>query len=198
MDMTKKTKSEDLFEKFLDENCISYERIKVAGQGRSMDYLLIINGYEVAFEIKEISKDENFKADLSSRTVGAHIRAKISKGKKQIQSVARNGVPAVLLIYNNLDPMHLFGTENHDFMAAMHGELTVRISKRSNKIIDMFHGHNKSFSKGKNTSFSAVGRLRPCQGRLEVTLFDNPWARVKLDYAKLPDCFEIQYVYIDN
>jgi hypothetical protein len=69
----------------------------------------------------------------------------------------------VLLIFNDRDPLQLFGTENHDFEHAMYGELTLTIEGDSGKIVDRFHGQNKSFQKRKNTSFSAVASENPVQ-----------------------------------
>ena len=159
------------------------------------DYLLYFNDYKIIVEIKEISEDVNFRAGqfaVHSRTVGKHIRKKISEAKAQIQAANQEGLPAVLLIYNNLDTaFHAFGTEDHDFRDAILGEYTVVLQKAPVKIIDSYHGRNKSFSESKNTSFSAVGRLKPCEGILEVTLFENPYAQIKLDHKKLPACFEV-------
>lgn len=114
---------------------------------------------------------------------------------KQIQSASEKGKPTVLLIYNNLDPLQLHGTENHDFERAMYGELTVVIDRNSGKIADSFHGDNKSFHECKNTSFSALGRLMrhpySTDETLSVTLFENIHAKVPIDYDALPTCFEV-------
>jgi hypothetical protein len=48
----------------------------------------------------------------------------------KVQYGAKQGIPSVLLVYNNLDPLHLFGTEDHDFIAAMYGEYTLSSTLR--------------------------------------------------------------------
>jgi len=57
--------------------------------------------------------------------------------------------------------------------------------------VDRFHGQNKSLQANKNTSFSAVGRLKEEQGSISVTLFENIHAKVPIDYKMLPACFEV-------
>ncbi len=188
------TKSEELFEAFLKENAVSFVRIPEANEP-TPDYLLDFNGYKIIVEIKEISEDVNFKTGqfaVSSRTVGKHVRDRISKAKTQIQQANKKSLPAVLLIYNRLDTdFQLFGTEDHDFRDAILGEYTVVLQNEPLKIIDSYHGLNKSFLKSKNTSFSAVGRLKLCGRILEVTLFGNPYAKIRLDCGRLPACFKV-------
>jgi hypothetical protein len=151
------------------------------------------------FEVKELAEDENFKTvprQVSSRTVGNHIRRRIDRASRQVQFGADQGIPSILLIYNNLDPMHLFGTEDTDFDAAMRGEHTVLIDTSTGKIKDSFHGLNRSLTADKNTSFSALGHLHPWSGKLTVTLFENVHAKVPVPYELLPPCFEAKRVQV--
>ena len=122
--MTIKTVGEGMFEKFCISHYILWEKIQ-EGALPTPDYKVILNGISTYVEIKQIDDDENFRGEVGSRTVGAHVRAKINEARKQLKSIAREGPPAILLIYNNLDPMQLFGTDQHDFIAAMYGELTI-------------------------------------------------------------------------
>jgi len=189
-----KTTSELQFEKFLDENRLSFERVEEQQTPRP-DYLVQIADAKVLFEVKEISEDENFTMEplkVGSRTVGDHIRSKIAEARRQVQYGAKQGIPSVLVIYNNLDPLHLFGTEDHDFITAMYGEYTLLLDRESNKAVDYFQGRNQSLGAAKNTSFSAVGRLYPVRGKLGVTLFENAFAKVKLPFDALPSCFEVK------
>jgi len=57
--------------------------------------------------------------------------------------------------------------------------------------VDRFHGRNKSFQPNKNTSFSAIGRLKEERASIRVTLFENIHAKVPIDYNTLPACFEV-------
>lgn len=111
------------------------------------------------FEVKELSEDENFREvndpaspviRVHSRILGDHVRSKISEAKKQIQYAAKQGLPSILLIYNNIDPLHLFGTEDGDFIAAMYGEYTLLIDKGTRKVMgEPFHGRNKHCRRSK-------------------------------------------------
>jgi hypothetical protein len=197
-----RTTSETVFEGFLTANQITFERIQEATTPRP-DYLVHAGDLKLIFEVKELAADDNFRETddpsspfirVHSRIVGDHVRRKISEAKKQIQYAAKQGVPSILLIYNNLDPLHLFGTENGDFITAMYGEYTLLIDKiTKNTVGEPFYGRNQSLSEIKNTSFSAVGRLHPKAG---ITLFENAFAKVKIPYDKLPSCFEVKRVEI--
>ncbi len=194
-----KTISEGKFEQFLIENNLDFEKVKENNSPRP-DYLVRAGEIELAFEVKELAEDENFKTEsfaVSSRIVGEHVRKKIHDAKKQIQFAAHEGIPSILLIYNNLDPLNLFGTENHDFIAAMYGEYTVVLKKSTGEAIDSFQGQNQSLSAAKNTSFSAIGRLSPYFGKMKVTLFENAFSKLKIPYEKLPRCFELISVQIE-
>ena len=113
--------SEQAFEAFLENLGISFNRVGTAAERRP-DYEVTFAGTKVLFEVKQIESDIRFGKILKSRTVGDHVRSKISEAKKQLQWAASKGKPAILVIYNVLDPMHLFGTEDHDFEAVMFGE----------------------------------------------------------------------------
>ncbi len=117
------------------------------------------------------------------------MRAKIGEARLQLQPVARSGVPTMLLIYNALDPFQAFGTEPHDFLAAMYGDLTVSIDLSSRRAGKPFHGRNRAMGENKNTSFSAVGGLYARGESLSVVLYENVFARNPLDYGALPACF---------
>jgi hypothetical protein len=188
-----KTRSEILFERFLAENGLAFSPIPV-GAGRTPDYGVSIGGVEIVFEVKEIVAERAWADDVvHGDTVGERIRQKIGASKGQMQVASRQGKPTVLLIFNNYDPLQLSGTEDHDFEHAMYGEYTLRINIETREIVDRFHGKGKGFQAGKNTSFSALGRLRE-EGReasLGVILFENIHAAVPLDYSSLPPCFEV-------
>src|SRR5216683_563577 len=119
-----KTISEMAFEGFLTENRLAFDKIREAATPRP-DYLVHVGDLRLVFEVKELAEDENFREvhdpaspviRVHSRILGDHVRGKISEAKKQIQYAAKQGLPSILLIYNNLDPLHLFGTEDEDFI----------------------------------------------------------------------------------
>ena len=179
------TTSELLFERFCSLHGLPCVRIN-EGPTPTPDYLVILGGVETVFEIKQLDKDENFSSASGSRTLGDHVRAKINEARNQVRPAAQRGLPAVLLIYNNLDPLQTFGTEQQDFVAAMYGEPTVVVSVKSDAILDSFEGRNKSFRAGKNESFSAVGYLRQDNSAPLVHLYENLYAKVPLAYERLP------------
>ena len=91
--MSVKTKSEEVFEHFLERNGLIFEKIK-EDTSRRPDYLVGVSGLKLIFELKELDKDENFDIvrDASgphikshSRTVGDHVRRRIHGSRRQIQ-----------------------------------------------------------------------------------------------------------------
>ena len=193
--MTSKPKAETLFESFCESHAVSWERVPVE-KTRTPDYVVSSNGQRIYFEVKQIDEDDNFKmpGGVSSRTVGSHIRQKILDSRKQVQVGAKRGAPSVLLVYNNLDPMQIFGTEQHDFIAAMYGEMTVEL--KDSRIVDSYHGRNSLLRDDHNTSFSAVGHLRYSATDPIVRLYENAFARNSLNLVSLPPCFEVVYVEV--
>lgn len=195
--MSSMTVAETIFELFCKNHSLSWERVPVK-ETPTPDYVVLSNGQYIYFEIKQIDKDDSFNrpGSISSRTVGAHIRQRITSSKKQIQVGAALGSPSILLVYNNLDPMQAFGTEPHDFITAMYGEMTVELKDR--RIVNSYHGRNSSLRYDQNTSFSAVGHLRYSKAGPIVRLYENVFASNSLDTVLLPQCFEVVYVEVTN
>ena len=108
--MSLKTKSEELFENYLNRNGLVFEKIEEDTSPRP-DYLVHIGNLDLIFELKEFDMDENFdvigdpsRPDIksSSRTLGDHVRRRIDGSRKQIQYGTKQGIPSILLIYNSL------------------------------------------------------------------------------------------------
>jgi hypothetical protein len=205
-----KTKSEGLFEGFLTSHNLPFEKIKeetTPGAFRP-DYSVSVGGTKIIFEIKELTEDGNFGVvkdptyphiKSSSRTVGDHIRRRIESSKKQIQFGANQGVPSILLIYNDIDPVFQdFGTEPMDFTAAMYGAYTIVIDRESRAASDLFNGKDQMLQESKNTSFSAVGHLCDRGGKTTVTLYENVFAKVKVPYTQLPVCFNMRRIDVST
>ena len=201
------TKSESLFEQFPDSHNLPFERILEDTTPRP-DYRVFVGGGQIIFELKELSEDTNFGVvkdpafphlKSSSRTMGEHVRRRIESSKKQVQYGAKQGIPSVLLIYNNIDPVFQdFGTEAMDFTAAMYGAYTIVIDRESNTVTDWFNGKDRMLQEGKNTSFSALGHLSDRAGAATVTLYENVFAKVKIAYEELPACFELRRVEVST
>lgn len=195
--MSTQTAGELTFERFCRTHQISCTKV-LEGLESTPDYEVVINGVTVYVEVKDIEDDENFRGPVKSRTVGSHVRAKIHEAKAQLQPVARAGARTLLLIYNALDPYYSFGTEQHDFLAAMYGEFTVAISLSSNRIVDSFQGRNKSLAEDKNTSFSAVGGIYAANGGVSVVIYENVFAKNRIDFSLLPACIDARRVTIEE
>ncbi len=198
--MSKRTESESMFEEFCNSHELPFERIQ-EGKERVPDYRLMLDGVDVFVEVKQIDEDVAFTSTSGSRTPGSHIRAKINQSRGQVRSAASKGSPTILLVYNNLDPYQMFGTEPHDFMVAMYGDLTVSLYRMTGKISNSFHGRNKAFRKGKNDSFSAVGWLHSSKKGISIHLYENMHAKVQLNYEFLPTCltyYRVEFVADGN
>jgi hypothetical protein len=202
-----KTKSENLFEEFLAANNLPFEKIEEDTTPRP-DYCVSIGDSEIIFELKELAEDGNFGVvkdpayphiKSSSRTLGDHIRRRIESSKKQIQFGSKQGIPSILLIYNNIDPVFQdFGTEPMDFAAAMYGAYTILINRETNTASDWFNGKDQMLQESKNTSFSAVGHLGDRGGKTTVTLYENVFAKVKVRYNQLPACFDVRPIDVST
>ena len=202
-----KTKSEALFEGFLADNNLPFEKITEDTTPKP-DYRVPIGSGEIIFESKELAEDENFGVvkdpayphiKSHSRTLGEHVRRRIESSKKQIQFGAKQGIPSVLLIYNNVDPVfQAFGTEPMDFTAAMYGAYTILLNTETKTASDWFNGNDQMFQEAKNKSFSAVGHLCDRGGKTTVTLYENIFAKVKIHYSQLPTCFELQRIEVSG
>lgn len=194
--VTRKTESEVLFEAFCNRHRLDWATVET-GPTKTPDYRLKFGSATVVVEIKQIESEDGFETNgVSSRTVGDHVRRKIAEARKQLQAVSRIGTPTILLVYNSVDPMQLFGTETRDFVCAMYGELTVRL--KEGRLEDSFYGRNSSLRSNMNTSFSAVGHLRRCAGGSDVRIFENIYARHPLPFDKLSPYIEVVRVEVEN
>jgi hypothetical protein len=205
-----KTKSEEVFERFLALNSLSFEKIEEVNETAAFrpDYLVLLGDVRLVFEVKELTEDQNFGVvkdplrphiRMNSRTVGDHVRSRIQGARKQIQYGVDQGFPSILLIYNNIDPVWQdFGTDDMDFRAAMYGQLTVLIDKQSRETSELFQGRRDQLQERKNTSFGAVGRLADRGGAPTVTLFENVYAKLPVPYESLPSCFDVRRVEVSR
>jgi hypothetical protein len=196
--VTIRTQSEILFETFCRENGLVCHQVPV-GAARTHDFNLSLGAFTVAIEIEQIESSTGFNlAGASSREVGSHVRNKISEARGQLQAAARSGLPTILLIHNTIDPLQLFGTEQHDFICAMYGELTVKVLGSS--IGNAFHGRNAKLRRDVNTSFSAVGHLRHSgkSAGPRVTVYENVFAANPLPFGQMPACIDVVRVAIDD
>jgi hypothetical protein len=176
-------------------NEIAHHKID-EGHDPTPDYQMTINGVKVFVEVKQIDTDENFPPQRS-RLPGTHIRAKINQARNQVRASSEAGYPTILLVYNNLDPMQLFGTRPEDFRAAMYGDLTIIVSRTRGSTSGVFHDRNSAFREGKNDTFSAVGWLYRTPDGVCIHLYENAYAKVPIDYDALPPCIQFNRVVVE-
>lgn len=194
--MTKKTDSEALFEGFCTQHCIDWRPIPT-GPGKTPDYELRFGDAAVHVEIEQIESQRGFNpGGVHTRTVGFHVRHKISEARGQVRAAAKVGVPAILLVHNTVDPLQTFGTEIYDLLCAMYGELTVRIVDA--ELTETFHGRNAKLRNDLNTSFSGVGHLKRVATGAEVRVFENIFAAHPLPFASMPSCIEAVRVEMEH
>jgi len=83
-----------------------------------------------------------------------------------------------------------------DFTHGMYGDMTLSINPESGTISPPFHGKNRILQTAKNTSFSAVGRLERTKDEASIQIFENMFAKNKIDFDKLPSCIKWNKVAI--
>lgn len=195
--MSAATVSEQLFEQFCVANSLPFRRLP-AGQTPTPDYELELGGATVRVEIEQIESKAGINPfGVSTRTVGKHLRKKITDARRQAKASSNDGYPTILLVYNLVDePFQSFGTEPHDFIAAMYGEFTVRLV--DGKATDSYNGKNAKFRRDAYTYFSAVGHLRRTSGAPEVVLYENAFAERALSWNHLPSCIQVQRVEVPD
>lgn len=188
-----KTRSEITFERWLNAKGLPWRPIPT-GATKTPDYAVSLPSEEIIFELKQIETDRNWEADIvHGGEVGAFIRERVNRSKAQMRASSKRGKPTVLVVFNNYDPLQLSGTEDHDFISAMYGAYTLQIGVESREITGRFLGKGKSFQPSKNTSFSAIARLKESgrEATMSVTIFENIYAAVPINYSALPSCFEV-------
>lgn len=194
--MQQQTQSELLFESFCNQNALAWERVE-PGAGKTPDYRLRFGSACVAVEVEQIESIPGYKpGGIHSVTVGRHVRQKINEARKQLQAVAASREPAVLLIFNAVDPLQLLGSDQRDFLCAMYGELTVTVSPSHGG--RPFYGRNARLRHDTNTSFSAVGHLRQTPSGATVTLYENVFSAYPLPFAALPTCLDVVRVSVQD
>jgi hypothetical protein len=95
-----------------------------------------------------------------SRILGDHVRRRIESSKKQIQFGAKQGIPSVLLIYNNIDPVwQAFGTEPMDFTPAMYGAYTILLNEETRARIGLVQRQTTRCSRKRKIHRSAPAAI---------------------------------------
>jgi len=189
-DTAEKMHSEALFEQFLNENSISFSRIREATSPRP-DYKVSIGTQDVYVEIKELTGEPWVPGQVYTSRPGQRLRNFIKGSRRQIQYGANLGFPSICLVYHAIQPIYRIGTEPLDFRVAMYGHLTVSINPKTMSSSDIYHGGKRSFTEDNNTSFAAIGIIDQNAGKLSVELHENIFGSPALHYEGLPKCFNV-------
>jgi len=193
--MTYPTPSEALFEEFCQAHGLRYTDVP-EGNSHTVDYLLHVGGVSIAIEIETLENMRGWNpGGVYTRTVGAHLRRKVADARKQIQAASKAGHPTLLLVHNAVDPSQAFGTEQHDFLAAMYGDYSVRIVNK--RITDRYRDRSAALQRGRNTSFSGIGHLSTTPKGPRVHVYENVFARVPLPFDGFPEAIGVSRIEVE-
>ncbi len=190
------TVSEQFFEQLCNAKSIQWERIRESGT-RLADYKIWLSNTLAVAEVKQLDLNEDDKALISAvqnnadvpsgfRTTG-HIRVRnaLDKGYPQLKNVAKEELPAILVIYDNTQGLSHLGYD--DILNAMYGDETVTMrwleyEPKKTEIIAHRFGGNRRVSRQSYRALSGIGLLYKDMSReaLALDLFHNVHARNRL------------------
>ncbi len=189
-----KTKSEVLFEQFCQEHKIRCVPV-AQGPGRTPDYDVYFGSHQVVVEVKQIDPTPEEAAQIArfeageagisfGGEAGRRVRQEITDSKKQLRGRAKGRFPALLILYNNAEPISY--SDPMFILLAMYGELTLPLTIPAGGgqpiARDLRFGGKRRVSKTDNTTFSAVCVLiHDPQGQLILTLYHNYFAALPFD-----------------
>jgi hypothetical protein len=206
------TLSERMFEKLCEARRIRFKRIIPRGIGKNADYRIWLQSTEVVVEVKQIDFSDHEKQLLSTAEdedspfvisdVVSRIRNKFDKAKKQLKRSSRDSLPALFVLFDNTGG--LSGMDNGDFLNAMYGDETVRITIKNSKlrsiiqkVVHIFGGQRK-VSPSYNRFVSGFCRmLLDDKGEPYIILFHNKYARIGLSPEKVNE-FAFRQFELEN
>jgi hypothetical protein len=201
--MSKPTISEELFERFCQENKIQFSRIEVSvipGK-KEPDYEMTTSFGKVLVEVKQFdpnSEEVKLQKQLEGRgwtdafggEPGAKVRLKIQSASKQLKSRGAGSVPSIVVLYNNV-PISRRGTDPCEIKTAMYGMEKIDLGVASNtfevSLKDCGFGSKRKMTPESNTSISAVAALYGgLEQHLSMCIFHNVYATMPLN----SECFQ--------
>jgi hypothetical protein len=193
MATTSRTISEALFESFCTENDIHFCPIPTESQ-RTPDYVFRLGDTSIAVEVKQFDPSPTELVTLRKKPEqwgesdafcpgipGERVRSKIDSALPQLKRIARDSMPAILVLYDNIRLWPEI-CDARAIAAAMYGIETALISAEQAqeggaKIIARWHGASRRATPTANTTLSAIGVLDAISGTTSLTLFHNFFAR---------------------
>jgi hypothetical protein len=194
----KTTLSEQLFEKFCEENRLVANRIPT-GNRPTPDYKVCRASQSVIFEIKQFNPNQQDMRAIEALRRGDafhdylrnRVREVLKDVSPQLKAAWQVNRPGVLVVYNNT-PVSA-GTDPDSVLQAMFGRKQVSVTLKedgSAVASEPFLAGNEGFTPTHNTSVSALAVLRRHDdGSFSLDVFHNPWASIKLGpdwFAGLP------------
>lgn len=195
--MNNKTLSEQLFERFCNDNRIKWSTIIPDGHisRKHPDYKIECTGNAVIVEVKEIGESPNDRARhqrlmLTGSTgvfnpqLDERVRKKIDRAIPQLRCLAKDKHPAVIVLFDNESIIPLEGLE---IRLAMYGQDIVDvglIGNTSSPAVFAHHhfGAGQKVSAKYNTTLSAVALLtKQSDQSLHLDFYHNKFAAIPLN-----------------
>lgn len=197
--MSKKSKSEKMFEAFCSLNQISFEKIETSTQQRP-DYRIFLSGNEVIVEVKQFEPNEEEEEIIRRKAAGENIpfgvipgkriRGEIRSANRQLKTVTQEDKPTLLVVFDNVTPLCLH-TNEYSVMTAMKGLDTILVyvpKKLQDPPVfgETISGKEKAMRSDANTTISAVAVLHPYDDdNIGLSIYHNCFARAPIDPALL-------------
>jgi hypothetical protein len=191
MGQTSQTVSERLFEEFCETHGVPCVPIPRATK-RTPDYEIQIDGLSVVCEIKQIDRNDEDIAELKEidsgqiapvgRQLPNRIRGLLKHGASaQLRDASGLGRPTLLVIYDNT--RFQIYTHHDDVVEAMFGRNSVRVTNghAEPQVSQPFFGGDKGLGVDRNTSLSAIAILDGGTRPLQLRVYRNPYARIRMD-----------------
>lgn len=160
---------------------------------RSADFHLSKAGMTCIAEVKEFSPNEQEKLSIKSMEQtgvgtpvggkpGERVRNKIKTAMPQLQKLAKNDQPGVLVLYYNVPDLLGDGCASpYNILTAMYGLQTVSSLRNAVPYPDKFGG-GRSTRQDANTTLSAIMVIRDFPGELSASVYHNFYAKNALPF----------------
>jgi hypothetical protein len=205
--MSRRSKSESLFEKFCDSNQILWERIEESSATRSPDYKINLSGQDLIVEIKQfdpngeeqeiIKRKEQGECIAFGINPGERVRKAIRKANSQLKQLSKGTIPTLLVVFDNVTPYpesRLGHTSDYCVMTAMRGvdQIPVAVPNDPKKSVvfgEVESGGKRAMRSDVNTTVSAVAAMIECaDNNICLRIYHNRFAAIPVD----PTVFRIE------
>jgi hypothetical protein len=200
VEVSKRTISEILFERFCRREGLKFSRIKPSESPgmKSPDYQIQSPRGPVIVEVKQFDPNAEDKrnaqlleergyGDAIGGEPGARARIKIQSGARQLKARSEGRFPTVLVLYNNV-PFNSRGTDPYEIKTAMYGleKVDLAVGQATVSVVDRGFGPKRKVTPSSNTSLSAVAVLYArSRHDLRLVVFHNIYAATPLGWLDL-------------